>query len=91
MSLDCSIEVRGVSNWAAAHAHVGAERERTSGHGHGMSKNRTPKGDSGLPHDDKRDDKQPYAAEVEDYSGDGATTPPGGQTGRDEKSNPGTR
>ena len=91
MSLDCSIEVRGVSNWAAAHAHVGAERERTSGHGHGMSKNRTPKGESGLPHDDKRDDKQPYAAEVEDYSGDGATTPPGGQTRRDVKSNPGTR
>jgi hypothetical protein len=48
---------------------------KEQGHGHGMSRNRTPKRDN-LPHDGKRDDKQPYAREVEDYTGEGVTSPP---------------
>ncbi len=49
--------------------------EGESEHGHGMSRNRTPKNDAGLPHDDKRDQKQPYSREVEDYSGDTTRAP----------------
>ncbi len=45
-------------------AYVAAERERTEGHGHGMSRNRTPKNECGLPHDADRDGKQPYAREI---------------------------
>jgi hypothetical protein len=48
---------------------------KEEGHGHGMSRNRAPRGAS-LPHDGSREDKQPYAREVEDYSGAGVTNPP---------------
>ena len=67
----------------AARAHVSAERER-DGHGHGMSENRKPKRERSLPYDDKRDDKQPYAGEVEDYSGGGVANPPDVQTDEDQ-------
>ena len=56
--------------------------EDAPGHGHGMSRNRTPKSDKGLPHDEKRDEKQPYSREVEDYSG-GVTQTPESRTERD--------
>jgi hypothetical protein len=49
--------------------------EHETGHGHGMSRNRTPKSDQGLPHEDKRDEKQPYSREVEEYSGQVTRTP----------------
>ncbi len=58
----------------------GAERERSGGHGHGMSRNRTPKSDAGLPHGADRTERQPYAREVEDYSGEGVAHPPEEQT-----------
>ena len=45
-----------------------------------MSRNRTPKGEN-LPHDSPREDKQPYAREVEEYNGDGATRAPREKTG----------
>ncbi len=51
-------------------------------HGHGMSRNRTPKGEN-LPHDSPREDKQPYAREVEEYNGDGVTRAPQEKTGND--------
>ena len=44
------------------------------GHGHGMSLNRTPKGEN-LPHERPREDNQPYAREVEEYSGDVVMSP----------------
>jgi hypothetical protein len=66
----------------APRAHAAAERERTQGHGHGMGRNRTPKTERGLPHDGDRGEKQPYASEVEDYSGGGVVHPPEEQTGR---------
>lgn len=45
------------------------------GHGHGMSRNRVPKDNKGLPHEEKRDATQPYAREVDDYSGGAARAP----------------
>jgi hypothetical protein len=98
MALD-PIEVRDFSNlavWprshgqrpsAAAPAQVSAEREQESGHGHGVSENRKPKG-RGLPHDDKREGAQPYAREVDDYSGDAAVKPPTEQPKDNETSSP---
>jgi hypothetical protein len=66
-----------------------AERERTDGHGHGMSRNRTPKDDGGLPHDSDRGGKQPYSREVEEYSGEGVARPPRDETERrDEPARP---
>lgn len=64
---------------------------KEQGHGHGMSRNRTPKGDN-LPHDRRRDDKQPYAGEVEDYTGEGVTFPPqDNREKRDERRQAGSR
>ena len=48
-----------------------------------MSRNRTPKDTAGLPHEEGRDRNQPYAREVEEYSGGGVTPPPKPRTGRD--------
>jgi hypothetical protein len=62
--------------FAATRSKRAAERERTDGHGHGMSRNRTPKTEEGLPHDGDRREKQPYAREVEEYSGEGVAHPP---------------
>lgn len=58
----------------------GPKDPKEQGHGHGMSRNRTPKGEN-LPHDSPREDKQPYAREVEEYNGDGATRAPREKTG----------
>jgi hypothetical protein len=66
---------------------VGKTSQGQSGHGHGMSENRKPKREPNLPHDRPRDDKQPYAHEVDDYSR-GASNPPVSQT---EKENPDPR
>ncbi len=63
---------------------------KEQGHGHGMSRNRTPQGEN-LPHDSAREDKQPYAREVEDYSGEGVASPPREQTENDDDRNPATR
>ena len=70
----------------AARAEFAGERERTQGHGHGMARNRAPKTDRGLPHDNSgREGGQPYAREVEDYSGGGVTRQPDEQTGTRDK------
>ena len=60
--------------------------EQAQGHGHGMSGNRTPKSDTGLPHDDKRDDKQPYSREVEEYSDAASRSPRGAPENADKPS-----
>ena len=59
---------------------IAGRGRKQQGHGHGMSRNRTPKGDN-LPHDSGRDDKQPYAREVEEYGGDGPASAPEENTG----------
>ena len=56
------------------------EEERTRGHGHGISRNRAPADGRGLPHDSEREHKQPYARELDDYSG-AAGHAPDEQTG----------
>ncbi len=67
-------------SWAATRA-AGGDPEQ--GHGHGISRNRVPKDNPSLPHEPERDDKQPYAREVEDYSGGGVTRSPQEQAERE--------
>ncbi len=51
------------------------ESDRPPGEGHGMSRNREPKRNKGLPHDRAGSERQPYSREVEDYSGDRGEPP----------------
>lgn len=63
------------------------EEERTRGHGHGMARNRVPAKERGLPHDRDHDQKQPYAGELDDYSGGAGSLPDNG-AGRGEEPKP---
>ena len=64
--------------------------QRTQEHEHGISPNRAPKNDEGLPHNGDGGHKQPYSREAQEYSGDAVTHPPQDQTKqRDDAKQPG--
>ena len=60
------------------------EEESARGEGHGISRNRAPADERGLPREGEREQKQPYAGELDDYSG-GSASPPDEEARRDEK------